>query len=206
VDPDIDSRLEQLDREEAELEAQDGGEGEEEWDSDLDEEEKDVVRQIRSSKATARREARSLRKRGKGQQLPKAVILKHRSMRQVKSELEEIGYDASKLDMPGTKRKRRDSTASGNRMDVEKDAKSRKRARGAHDPNVDDDGDVRRGTRVGEIYATASMKQKADLLKKRAQKEIKYQGMGGEADRHPGPKLVKHMIVGKRGMGKTDRR
>jgi len=198
IDPDIDARLETLEREEAELE---NAPMEDDWDSDLDEEEKDTVRHIRATKATAKRAAQSLRKRGTRQQLPKIATLKHRSATQIRKELDQMGYDASMV--PGQKRKRRDSD---NQMDVELDHKDKKRSRGAHDLNPDDDGDARRGTRTGEIYSSDKQKKKVLDLKKRALKDLAYKGMGGEADRHPAPKLVKHMIVGKRGMGKTDRR
>ncbi|ERS98180.1 nucleolar GTP-binding protein [Sporothrix schenckii 1099-18] len=76
---------------------------------------------------------------------------------------------------------------------------------GADDDNDDDD-------EMMDVDADEAMDEKVmqavktAKLKKLGQKTMNRHARQGEADRHIAPSLTKHLLVGKRGMGKTNRR
>jgi len=208
IDPDIDRRLEELEREEEQVRQELEHDMELEG-SDLDEEEKETVTLIRKAKTLGMKDTQANKKRN-AKRMPHAATERSKSRDEIREELEEKGYDASNVRAGGSrKRKREDSVPE--EMDVEaepEDFKTRMRKRGRHDPNPgEDDEDPRRGLRTGEMYNSTDQKKKAikkfqqsrSLLRNKAHKY-------SESDNFKTPKLVKHMLVGKRGIGKTDRR
>ncbi|CAK7218946.1 Nucleolar GTP-binding protein 1 [Sporothrix bragantina] len=79
----------------------------------------------------------------------------------------------------------------------------------------DDDEDMGSGSdddEMMDVDAEAEMDKKVmravktARLKKLGQKSMNRHARQGEADRHIAPSLTKHLLVGKRGMGKTNRR
>jgi len=58
----------------------------------------------------------------------------------------------------------------------------------------------------GSGYRDEQQYQLADRLAKRAKREMSRDGRRGESDRHVFDWKPKHLLSGKRGMGKTDRR
>lgn len=70
---------------------------------------------------------------------------------------------------------------------------------GDDDDMMDVDAEEAMGEKVMRAVKTAK-------LKKLAQKTMNRHARQGEADRHIAPALTKHLLVGKRGMGKTNRR
>ncbi|OAA63611.1 nucleolar GTP-binding protein [Niveomyces insectorum RCEF 264] len=67
--------------------------------------------------------------------------------------------------------------------------------------DVDDDEQA-----VGARAATARRAVKTAQLKRLGQKTMNRNARQGEADRHIAPSLIKHLVAGKRGIGKTNRR
>lgn len=222
VDPDIERRLEELEKEEEQLRESIENDMDEDDYSDLDEEEKETITQIRTVKAVAKKVSQ-LKKHTNASRMPQSASDVRKSRDDIKSELEGKGYDSSRVkvgsisapDSGSKKRKRGESDngddARGDRMVMDNKStgtfKERAAKRGRHDPNPgEQDEDIRRGERTGEVYSSAA--QKATALKKFKKSREVYRSKGKytESDNHSGPKLLKHMLVGKRGIGKTDRR
>jgi nucleolar GTP-binding protein len=219
VDPDIERRLEELEREEEQIQSERAEQMDEEDDADdLDEEEKEAIEQIREKKTLARKESASQKPRN-AKKMPKAATESRKSREQIQEELEERGYDASQV-RAGRKRPRAESTDMDNGGDDEgMEVEGRRARRGSsvskpaakrtrHDPNVgEEDGDPRRGVRTGEMYKDAAQKDKAMRKFQKARSVLRIRkGQLSEADRFATPKLTKHLVTGKRGIGKTDRR
>lgn len=208
VDADIDRKLQELEQEEerfvSQMDVEDSG-------SDLDEEEKEAADAIRKAKTKARKISASQKKLN-SKKMPKIVTARHKTQEELKEELGGIGFDTSKIRAglkTGAKRVRA-GTDGENSMDVEqKSSSSRVVKRTRHDSAADgEEQDPRQGLRRGEMYK--SSKQKELALKKFHKSRLalrhgKKQQLT-EADRFTTPKLVKHMVTGKRGIGKTERR
>jgi nucleolar GTP-binding protein len=209
VDPDIELRLEELEREEEELRKELEGTMEtEDVESDLDEEEKETIKQIREARARATKITQEKKKKN-AKRMPRAATEGRKSREVIQAELEEKGYDASKV-RAGMKRKREDSHHEDEEMDVEPKEESfkvRTAKRGRHDPNPGEgDEDPRRGVRTGEMYKTVEQKDKAMKKFHKARSVMRMKGQLSEGDRFTTPKLTKHLMSGKRGIGKTDSR
>lgn len=205
VDADIEARLAELEREEEEAEqrAQEQMDLEDEG-SELDEEELETVTQIRKARGLAKKET-EMGKKKNAKRMPRATVGIRATNAEIRAGLEKSGYDTS-LVHAGAKRARAD-TVEDKDAEEPADFKTRSLKRGRHDPNPgDQDEDPRRGVRTGEMYMNAT--QKKDALKRfqKARSVFRVQGQLSEGDRFTTPKLLKHMLVGKRGGGKTDRR
>jgi nucleolar GTP-binding protein len=209
VDPDIEERLEELDREEEELRRElDGKMETDDGEDDLDEEEKETLSQIRAAKSIAKKESQS-KKKTNASRMPRAATASRKTNDEIQEELEAKGYDASRVKV-GMKRRRAESDHDQS-MEIDepeqaKPARGVKRTR--HDPNPgEQDHDPRRGVRTGEMYQSAEQKKKAmkKFQKARSVMRIK-KGQLSESDHFATPKLLKHMLTGKRGIGKLDRR
>ena len=95
------------------------------------------------------------------------------------------------------------------------DHKNSVRDRAGRGGDDDDDEDMGSGSdddEMMDVDAEAAMDKKVmqavktARLKKLGQKSMNRHARQGEADRHIAPALTKHLLVGKRGMGKTNRR
>ena len=185
VDPDIMQKLKMLEEEEEQLAARD--EAEMDYESDLDEEEKEVVGAIRTKKKLVVAAHRS--EKGKNRStLPKKHNLSNSA--KFKQSMAQIGYDTSKVQPKvahGKKRKR-------NLVDMDVD-EEKKRGKKPKQKSFD-----RLGLR-DEAQVIQARKQM-----RRAMRPIEQLGRAGEADRHITTKLPKHLFAGKRKMGKTNRR
>ena len=238
IDPDIERRLEELEREEEEL-AKDHQAmlDEDALDSDLDEEEEELSRQIHEARRRARLESRLAQRRARAK-MPRNTSLRHVGLDERNAELADVGYDVPEpMDDDnggeeeqaeprlGAKRKRSASVGKSSRrgeeeeeegdMDVAEGGvsakalrKEVKRARAAHerprdltDPNLS-----RRGIRTGEVYRDPIQKQIAKEKTLRAMSRFRFTGRAGEADHHPRPKLIKHLVAGKMSMGTKSHR
>ncbi|KAL2208863.1 nucleolar GTP-binding protein [Sarocladium strictum] len=217
VDPDIEAKLAALEEEEERLEA----EGYYESESDIeDDEEADVMRKaelIREKQQLIRNEARL-----KKQRLKNAAIIPRKSMKKSLSEFEDamdrLGVDATDL----TDRARAKSVTRGrsttrsragteDAMDVDggrartpKDRRSISRA-----PTNDRMRSLSRAPakdRREDGVQDMDTKSKADRIAKLNQRRMNRMARQGEADRHTTVSLQRHLVAGKRGMGKTQRR
>jgi nucleolar GTP-binding protein len=206
VDPDIEAKLQALEEEEEKLEEEGFYESEEEIDDD---EEADVMRKaelIREKQQLIRNEAR-MKKRLKNQ-----AIIPRKLMKKPLSEFEDA------LDQLGV-----DTTDIADRARSQSRGRARSRSRvGTEDPDaMDVDGRTPR-ERVRSLSRPASRapttsrrddgivddanRTKAERIAKLNQKRMNRMARQGEGDRHTTASITKHLVVGKRGMGKTNRR
>lgn len=203
IDPDIEAKLAALEEEEEKLEADGFYESEEELEDAEEAEIRYKAELIREKRQLLRNEAKmrkSLKNRAVIPRSAKAV-----QMSKMESHLESLGYDTSKVAERARSQTRGRSTVRGrseggdpDAMDVDtpksalERAKSRARSQSTNRRN---DGVT------GELASTA-----AEKLAKLSQKKMNRMARQGEADRHQVSSLTKHLTVGKRGIGKTNRR
>ncbi|KAF5004315.1 hypothetical protein FDECE_9187 [Fusarium decemcellulare] len=211
VDPDIEAKLQALEEEEEKLEAEGYYDSDEEIEDD---EEAEIMRKaelIREKQQLIRNEAR-MKKRLKNQ-----AIIPRKSMKKPLSEFEDaldsLGVDTTDI----AERARSKSRPRGRSM-------SRSRM-GTEDPDAMDVDGGRSGTprerlrsmsRARSRAPTANRRDdgvqddttrsKAERIAKLNQKRMNRMARQGEADRHQSASLTKHLVAGKRGMGKTNRR
>ncbi|EPE05537.1 nucleolar gtp-binding protein [Ophiostoma piceae UAMH 11346] len=86
------------------------------------------------------------------------------------------------------------------------DRKNSKAERGPGSDSDDEDMDMGSETDIAERAAQLTRNDKTERLKKLGQKTMNRYARQGEADRHTAPALIKHLVAGKRGIGKTNRR
>ncbi|KAF2113285.1 nucleolar GTP-binding protein-like protein [Lophiotrema nucula] len=203
IDPDIEAKLAALEKEEEERE----NNGEYESESDLEDAEEADIRHkaelIREKRQLIRNEAK-MRKSLKNRALiPRSA--KAKKMSEMESHLESLGYDTSNIASRARSQSRGRSLArgrseggDGDAMEIDtpkaalERAKSRARSQSTN----------RRTDGVTDEVA----RSKAERLSKLGQKKMNRMARQGEADRHTTGSLTKHLLVGKRGMGKTNRR
>ncbi|KAI9199461.1 P-loop containing nucleoside triphosphate hydrolase protein [Polychytrium aggregatum] len=195
IDPDIEAKLDALEREEERLIAEGFYESEpEELDSD-----EEVIREaadvIREKKKYILIEHREKKAQGKNRpQIPQHK-LSTKTLDDLEEHLKETGIQA---DM--------DSIRSRSVV--------RKRARSESRPADEDQTVVAAKKRATSVVrdrstmgiATVEQKAKADDIKKKSQRERNQLAKAGEADRHIGTKMPKHLFSGKRGMGSASHR
>ncbi|KAG6011208.1 Nucleolar GTP-binding protein 1 [Claviceps lovelessii] len=205
VDPDIEAKLAALEEEEEKLEQEGYYDSEEDID---DEEEAEVLRKaelIREKQQLIRNEAR-MKKRLKNQ-----AIIPRKAMKVKYSELEDaldqLGVDTTNLAeraQPKEPRRGRSmsrsrlGTEDGDSMDVDASARDRLRARSkSRAPTTN---------RLEDGVQDELTRSKAERIAKLNQKRMNRMARQGEADRHTTVSLQKHLVAGKRGIGKTNRR
>ncbi|CAO0797788.1 unnamed protein product [Mucor circinelloides] len=195
IDPEIEEKLEALEREEERLEA----EGFYQSDEDILDDEEEVLRTaadaIRDRKKLIVQAHRAARGRTRPT-LPKTAAAKFTTAGDMDEHLASMGID-------GTDAAER----------VRNAAASRKRTRNEAIPDeaVRDAGANERDELLAEEmsnlgFRNVKQKLEADKQKKNVQKQASKMGKRGEADRQIQTKMPKHLFSGKRGMGSTDRR
>ncbi|KAI0848348.1 nucleolar GTP-binding protein [Daldinia vernicosa] len=209
IDPDIDAKLQALEEEEEKLEAEGYYDSDEEID---DAEEADIrvkAEIIREKQALIRNEARMRRVKNRAA-LPRKAIKKPLS--QLEDSLDQMGVDTQDLQLRGRSQmvtrgrsltRSRQGTEDPNAMDIDETPKERlrsmsraaSRARSQPATNRRDDGVQDEETRT-----------KAERQAKLSQRKMNRMARQGEADRHIGATLPKHLFAGKRTMGKASHR
>ncbi|OTB00085.1 hypothetical protein M426DRAFT_324590 [Hypoxylon sp. CI-4A] len=205
IDPDIDAKLQALEEEEERLEAEGYYDSDEEID---DAEEADVrvkAEIIREKQSLIRNESR-MRKIKNRAALPRKAI--KRPLSQLEDTLDEMGVDTTDLHLrarPETVTRGRSMTRSRlgtedtNAMDIDETPRerlrSKSRARSQPATNRREDG-----------VQDESVRTKADKQAKLSQRKMNRMARQGEADRHIGATLPKHLFAGKRTMGKASHR
>ncbi|KAI0152211.1 nucleolar GTP-binding protein [Hypoxylon sp. NC0597] len=205
IDPDIDAKLQALEEEEERLEAEGYYDSDEEID---DAEEADIrvkAEIIREKQALIRNEARMRRVKNRAA-LPRKAIKKPLS--QLEDTLDEMGVDTTDLHLRARSQtvtrgrsltRSRLGTEDENAMDIDDTPRdrlrSKSRARSQPATNRREDGVQDEMTRT-----------KAEKQAKLSQRKMNRMARQGEADRHIGASLPKHLFSGKRTMGKTSHR
>jgi len=226
VDPEIERMLEELEREEEELEAK--GEYEEDpdaLDDGLTEIEREQLKAVRRKRATLRHDSEMAKSRNHPT-LPRTVAANRRGDmslrgRSFDEHLEELGYDqdigarkraremSESRGRSRTRKDRMDEDKEGDGMDVDSGSQAVKKARTStsrgRDKSVPRD-------EAAHAYKDKEQRQKAKKVAGKVikslmrQKGSKGTAMKGEGDRHVPNFMPKHLLTGKRGNGKTDRR
>ncbi|KAI2473074.1 nucleolar GTP-binding protein [Annulohypoxylon bovei var. microspora] len=205
IDPDIDARLQALEEEEERLEAEGYYDSDEEID---DAEEADIrvkAEIIREKQALIRNESRMKRIKNRAF-LPRNSIKKPLS--QLEDAIDKMGVDTEELQLRGRQRtvtrgrsttRSRLGTEDPNAMDIDGTPRERlrsmSRARSQPATNRREDGVVDEMTRT-----------KVEKQAKLSQRKMNRMARQGEADRHIGTAMPKHLFAGKRSMGKASHR
>lgn len=236
IDPDIEARLDALEREEEALEAAAAQLAlEEDEDSDLDDEQKEMLAQIRDKKKMQKTEA-TIKSSQNGPTLPRKY--KTRTMEGMAAHLDSMGVDSDKMrdrlrrEARSRSRSRRNNDHNSDTEeeyddesddgmqddDDERETRGRKRTRSSSRTRASSTTrDARSASRSrartvdeppreSEGYSDKQQKKKARKEMKRAQSPFQRMAMKGEADHRVFDMKPKHLYSGKRGIGKTDRR
>ena len=224
IDPEIDERLAELEREEDELEAafaEEKAQTEMEAEPDMDDEEKALLKEVRGRRKELVETHRRKKSAGNNAPtLPRTVSASHAdpakraTTKRMKESLEAMGVDPSR------------AIARARDRSVAREGRLRKRSRSAAetDEAMDDDEEkVRKHSSKSRSVSVARRVDRADRSKSvglrdddermraqkmadKAQRKMNKRAKIGEADRTIITKMPKHLFSGKRGIGKTDRR
>ncbi|XXG99193.1 hypothetical protein Hte_005528 [Hypoxylon texense] len=205
IDPEIEAKLQALEEEEERLEAEGYYDSDEEID---DAEEADIrvkAEIIREKQALIRNESRMKRMKNRAA-LPRKALKKNLS--QLDDALDQMGIDTEDLQLGARANmvsrgrsltRSRLGTEDPNAMEVDETPRdrlrSKSRARSQPATNRRDDGVQDETTRT-----------KAERQAKLSQRKMNRMARQGEADRHIGATLPKHLFAGKRTMGKASHR
>lgn len=205
IDPDIEAKLQALEEEEERLEAEGYYDSDEEID---DAEEADIrvkAEIIREKQALIRNESRMKRVKNRAV-LPRKALKK--SLSQLDNALDEMGIDTTDLQLRArsstvtrgrSMSRSRLGTEDSGAMDIDQTPRerlrSKSRARSQPATNRREDGVQDMETRT-----------KAERVAKLGQRKMNRMARQGEADRHIGATLPKHLFAGKRTMGKASHR
>merc|ERR1719445_1958555 len=194
VDPDIMEKLEALEKEEEARERAGYYDSDESEEDESYAEIKELAGKIRHKKAIMK--ADQILDNTKKPTLNRKSVAKkrERSVGRLQNEFEELGVTGLEVDNPD---------AHFNR------ARSSSRARPVKKMRVGEDGSRSHSAipRSQSGIRDASQGKHLDKIKKkRDKKTFARMGKAGESDRHIHEKKPKHLFVGKRGIGKTDRR
>eukprot|EP00188_Purpureofilum_apyrenoidigerum_P004997 Plantae.Rhodophyta-Purpureofilum_apyrenoidigerum.ctg6098.p1 GENE.Plantae.Rhodophyta-Purpureofilum_apyrenoidigerum.ctg6098~~Plantae.Rhodophyta-Purpureofilum_apyrenoidigerum.ctg6098.p1 ORF type:complete len:706 (+),score=158.04 Plantae.Rhodophyta-Purpureofilum_apyrenoidigerum.ctg6098:102-2120(+) len=205
VDPDIENKLEELEREEearetaVEMLVDDDADGEDLTAEDLTKvqairEKKAMVRAIRIREKTKNRPTISHAQKGKLQEL---------SGKDLKDHLETIGMDEEDVDEVSGKMLQNSKSRKRGRADADipEDLLVEEMEREGIDPD-----EAREGPRGRQGIASAQQRAAARSLKRKQQKIFKRTAKKGEGDRSIPTKKPKHLYSGKTGLGSSSRR
>ncbi|ROW14582.1 hypothetical protein VPNG_03241 [Cytospora leucostoma] len=209
VDPDIEAKLAALEEEEERLEKEGYYDSEEEMEDDEEEDLLEKAKLIREKHMLIRNEARMRKSLKNRAIIPRSKVKKPLS--QLADHLDQLGIDATDVEARGrqmvpTSRGRsltrsRAATEDADAMDLDNSTprerlRSKSRAR-SQAPATD---------RLHDGVTDVTARSKAERSAKVMQRKMNRMAKAGEADRHIGTAMPKHLFAGKRGMGKTSRR
>lgn len=200
IDPDILKRLEELEAEEDERMAALESKMEDEDEDSLDEDSKELANKIKERKKMII--VKNLEKKGPSKRtvFPRKNI-NTTTISDFQDELSELGVDTSAASerlrsasrSRGRKRERSDSKIPEEEMDAIKIAKLRSRSRS-------------KTPAPGEGIRDLKQRMQVESIEKSTQKPANRDARKGPGDRHVFDFKPKHLLTGKRGGGKTDRR
>jgi nucleolar GTP-binding protein len=228
IDPEIDERLAELEREEEELEAKFAEEqaaAEMEAEPDLDEEDKQTLRAVRARRAELITEHRRKKSAGNNAPtLPRTVSASHAdpkkraTAKRMKESLEAMGLDPSAAvararersrTREGRKRLRSQDAAMEDADAMEEGGEDGVRVHSSKSRSVSvarRTSQVRSSSRAAAGLKDDAERMRAQKMADKAERKRNKRAKIGEADRTIITKMPKHLFSGKRGIGKTDRR
>lgn len=218
-DPDIEDRLNNLDREEAELEANNAYSlDDDDDDDDIDEEDMLIYEAIKEKQIIARKASHVVKPN-----IPTNLRMRGRSESDIRKQLENVGLESAGVveHTRGRKRTRSrepDGDVEGGEMDTEKPVKTlsqsrarsvassaaeKKRVRGlSTGRDISSTARSQSATRGSNAHSVApSQLKQASKNKKTLERHLWKHAKGGPGDHEHYPKLVKHMNSGKRSLG-----
>ena len=198
-DADIESKLNALEEEEAELESSAVYNEDDDFDEDeLNEEDLMLYDAIREKQIIARKQSHLTKPN-----VTKKILLRNRTEDQIKEQLESVGLESSGVieHTRGRKRQRSISAgpiaAEGDGMDVDENTRGRSKVKQmSKRPRSHS---ATRGSREGSVAPSQEKQVRKD--KRVLDRHLFRHAKGGEADRTYHPKLVKHLNSGKRSLG-----
>ncbi|BDA46889.1 Nucleolar GTP-binding protein 1 [Coccomyxa sp. Obi] len=219
IDPDIEARLEALEREEDALAAAAELEGDDMDEDDLSPEQRGLLKQIRARKAVV--VAAHRRKKSAANNAPvkprRADADRTSTTQQMKASLARVGVDASaaverararSVSRVGRKRLRSASAAATADMEVDgSQAPPKKRIHSSKSRSMSRGRALSTAKPIeGTGLKNEEQHNKAIKIHDKMQRRMGKAARRGEADRHIPDLKPKHLFSGKRGIGKTDRR
>jgi nucleolar GTP-binding protein len=203
IDPEIEAKLAALEAEEEKLEAEGFYESDEEVEDAEEAEIRYKAELIREKRQLIRNEAK-MRKSLKN----RAVIprtLKSKKLSQMESYLESLGYDTSNVAARARSQSRGRSTLRGRSEGPDPDAMEIDNPKAALERAKSRARSQSTNRRTDGVTNEAA-RSVAERVAKLGQRKMNRMARQGEGDRHTTSSLTKHLLVGKRGMGKTNRR
>ncbi|KAI0995074.1 Nucleolar GTP-binding protein 1 [Podosphaera aphanis] len=202
IDPDIEAKLAALEEEEEKLEAEGYYGSDEDLEDAEDADTRMKAEMIREKRQLIRNEAKMKKSLKNRAIIPRSST--RRSLADMEDHLDSLGFDATEIVSRARSqsrgrvplRSRTETTA--DTMDLDDpllEAKMRAKSRARIQSNRLDDGVVNEVAR-----------SKAERVQKLGQRKMNRMARQGEADRHIGATMPKHLFSGKRGMGKTSSR
>lgn len=201
IDPDIEEKLAALEAEEEKLDAEGYYDSDEELEDDEEAEIRLKADLIREKRMLIRNEAKMKKSLKNRAIIPRNATRKNLS--EMQDHLDSLGLDTSGIVARARSQSRgrvplRNRADTADVMDLDDpqyEAKIRAKSRARSQSNRRDDGVT------NEISRT-----KAERVHKLSQRKMNRMARQGEADRHIGAAMPKHLFSGKRGMGKTNSR
>lgn len=195
LDPDIALKLQALEEEEEQLEK----EGFYDSDNDMDDDENDEINQIREKAQWIRdkqkkmiNDARLKKHLNNRAIMPRSKITK--SFGELENHMYLVGHETDKLKEKRGKSKRQINVKGSDIM------------RGSIEDEIKTGGikPLNQSDRLNDGIDDGALRSKAERIVKMERRERNRNAKKGEADRHIGDSMPKHLFSGKRGIGKTD--
>jgi len=197
---DIEEKLQALEQEEAALLRRLAMQDETEEDYKLTPDQLALVHRIREKRALMVLHSRA--KKGTAEAIiPRGTAAQTKSLNEMETHLQSLGLDSS-LAATRVREESRARSRSRPPREVSESRTGRKRTRSEL---ASRDRSKTPGT-PGSGFRDEEQFDQADRLAKRAKRELSRDGRRGESDRHVFDWKPKHLLSGKRGVGKTDRR
>ncbi|KAG7737253.1 hypothetical protein KL932_004213 [Ogataea haglerorum] len=191
LDPEISAKLQALEEEEERLEQEGFYDSDEEIEDDEVAELREKAEWIRNKQKQMIQAARSRKALNNKSIMPRSKITK--SFSELENHMYHVGHDVSKL------REKREKAGRGRELTGSDYVRALDEDRKAPAPANQSD-------RLNGGLSDGALRSKAERMAKAERRERNRQARAGEADRREVAMMPKHLMSGKRGVGKTDRR
>ncbi|ESW98912.1 hypothetical protein KL918_001697 [Ogataea parapolymorpha] len=191
LDPEISAKLQALEEEEERLEQEGFYDSDEEIEDDEVAELREKAEWIRNKQKQMIQAARSRKALNNKSIMPRSKITK--SYSELENHMYHVGHDVSKL------REKREKAGGARELTGSDYVRALDEDRKAPTPANQSD-------RLNSGLSDGALRSKAERMAKAERRERNRQARAGEADRREVAMMPKHLMSGKRGVGKTDRR
>ncbi|OBA16156.1 uncharacterized protein OGAPODRAFT_15976 [Ogataea polymorpha] len=191
LDPEISAKLQALEEEEERLEKEGFYDSDEEIEDDEVAELREKAEWIRNKQKQMIQAARSRKALNNKSIMPRSKITK--SYSELENHMYHVGHDVSKL------REKREKAGGARELTGSDYVRALDEDRKAPTPANQSD-------RLNSGLSDGALRSKAERMAKAERRERNRQARAGEADRREVAMMPKHLMSGKRGVGKTDRR